>query len=220
VVLWRSNNDDPTVQKFSYNLFGGYKHDFDNGKEKVKNDHNFLRGALLYGLFMNEDMRKFKRIKFWSDTGPGHFLLQRSLVLICYELRNEYPHLISTEWNFFAENHGKSRADAEGGGCRMLIRRLILGGEEIHTPSELILALNKHRKCQFSSAFKQVEPSSRVDIKGISLMRDSKNAYSHHQWTLAAPEGISGTSRQRSIFSNVLPQILKSRRYSNDITKE
>ena len=110
---------------------------------KESNDYFFFRRVMLKLLELDE----FKKtgpgkdrpswIEFWSDGGPKHFKIRRSLFLICVEMKERLTWNPTVTWAFFASHHGKSVNDAHAAVVKRKIWRLAREGERTERPKQL-----------------------------------------------------------------------------------
>lgn len=87
------------------------------------NDHHFFRYSML-DLLAREEMRHLKPLYFFSDGGPKHFKIAKSIGFVCVELAIHFGWSFTPVWNFFASHHGKSAADARAARCKYFLKRL------------------------------------------------------------------------------------------------
>jgi len=75
------------------------------------NDYFFYRRAVR-DLFNNTQladgsmMHNGTKFTFWSDGGPKHFKIKKSVSFVLVELPGEFNGKFVTEWNWFALHHG------------------------------------------------------------------------------------------------------------------
>jgi len=102
---------------------------------KEKDDFYYLRAAWVE-LLAHPFFEKFKNIKIWSDGGPKHFKIRKSLYLFSL-IDAAYPQ--EFEWNFFQSCHGKGPCDAHVGYLKNLLKKEVLRGEIINDETDLEL---------------------------------------------------------------------------------
>ena len=100
---------------------------------KEKEDFYFLREAWV-ALLDTPLMKRFRNIKIFSDGGPKHFKIRKSLFLFSL-LQDAYPQ--NFQWNFFQSCHGKGPCDSHAGMLKNLLKKEVLRGEIIHDEEEL-----------------------------------------------------------------------------------
>lgn len=107
------------------------------------NDYFFVRRTFLH--FFSMPLMKENKLKWiWSDGGPKHFKLKRTLGFIlveCAQKQLNYP----ITWNFFISNHGKDIYDAHAGQNKQRFRQAAREGEVIEGAKEMAIFLNNFR---------------------------------------------------------------------------
>jgi len=103
-------------------------------KTKEKEDFYFLREAWMT-LLDTPLLKKFQTIKIFSDGGPKHFKIRKSLYLFSL-LEEAYPQTF--QWNFFQSCHGKGPCDSHAGMLKNLLKKEVLRGEIVHDEDELL----------------------------------------------------------------------------------
>lgn len=114
---------------------------FDYLCEKETHDSLFVRQAWYHLLSSVHDLKN-RKIHLWSDGGPHHFKIYRTIYLM-WQLQVE--HNVVIEYNFFASNHGKSICDAHIGTSKQRVRNTALAGNDVVTVEDLktvLLSLN------------------------------------------------------------------------------
>ena len=116
---------------------------FDIFHDKAKNDYSFVRAALLW-LMAQSFMQRFDLFKFWSDGGPKHFKIRRTLFFATVELAN----IVSghVDWNFFPSYHGKGPCDGRAGTAKRLLVQAAREDEVICGAQALTEFFNKNMK--------------------------------------------------------------------------
>jgi hypothetical protein len=111
------------------------------------NDHTFFRRVML-NVFNLDLVRKGPPglhntavrptwIEMWSDGGPKHFKIRRSIFFVCVELLKRMRRLRRLTWAFYASHHGKSVNDAHAAVVKRLLWRLARGGQRTEGPRQL-----------------------------------------------------------------------------------
>jgi len=89
-------------------------------KTSEKDDFAYLRSSWIYLLNQTDFFDGFQKIIIFSDGGPKHFKIRKSLfffsLLSCY-YEQEF------EWNFFQSCHGKGPCDAHVGYIKRCLKR-------------------------------------------------------------------------------------------------
>ena len=194
VCLWREKGE---LHSYNYNYFGGYEED---DKTKVKNGFHFVRTALT-DLFNRSEFKKFKVFKVWSDTGPSHFRIQRSLVFACIELLLMYRYIQELMWNFFQVMHGKGRADQAGATISRHVKSVVLSGRSVCGIDAAIDLLNEERESQFSMRLPEIDASSESAVNGLTKMR---NESAHFQWRWKPGQTVRRGTNQFIMLSRPL----------------
>ena len=180
VCLWFAEG---ILQSFTFNFFGGYLKK-GSKKSRVKADHFFLRAALLE-FFAEEFVQGFSDFQFWSDTGPGHFLTQRSLAFMLEFLPRQFPFIKDIVWNFFAEQHGKCRADLAGSHAKRAVKLVALDGKPVIGVTGIVSTLNEVADWQKATL---LAPPDRTNEHGVTGLTHMRRAGAHHQFWLKKGE--------------------------------
>jgi len=104
------------------------------GQTKEKDDFYYVRAAWMELLNRNI-FDGFRKIIIFSDGGPKHFKIRKSLYLFSL-IDAAYPQKF--QWNFFQSCHGKGPCDAHVGYMKNLLKREILRGEIVNDKDDLI----------------------------------------------------------------------------------
>ena len=138
------------------------------------NDHFFFRRVLLnvFSLDIIHNAGGRGRpdwIEFWSDGGPKHFKIRRSIFFVCVELMRRNAWLKRLTWAFYAAHHGKSVNDAHAAVVKRTLRRLARSGFRTEGPQQLadVAANLKNTDAFFFDKFDREEQFDVSAIPGI-----------------------------------------------------
>jgi hypothetical protein len=107
--------------------------------EKENHDTLFTRQALDQLLSTCLQLIGITKIYLWSDGGPHHFKIYRTLGLVANLIQ---PYFVDIEYNFFASCHGKSYCDAHIGVSKQKIRAHVKSTGDVNTVADVIDVLN------------------------------------------------------------------------------
>lgn len=110
------------------------RHYFDYLCEKESHDTLFVRQAWHHLLKTSDLFQNIDEILLWSDGGPHHFKIFRTLYLM-WQLQHEYD--ITIQYNFFASAHGKSLCDAHIGVSKQRVRMVAKTEHDVDTVQQL-----------------------------------------------------------------------------------
>lgn len=103
--------------------------------QRVFHGHVYVRRAFEY-LFRETNLfTDVKRLIIWSDGGPAHFKIRRSLFMM---KEFAWEHKIQIDWHFSASNHGKGVCDGKHGVDKQMLRQEALNGRDIRTLADYI----------------------------------------------------------------------------------
>jgi len=123
-VYYRDKKDGP-IHTVCFDLLS---------KVKEKDDYSYVRSCWLH-LLNNEPLfDSFKIIHVFSDGGPKHFKIRKTIFFFSL-LNAYYPQTFI--WHFFQSCHGKGPCDGHTGMLKMLVKREILRGECLQTDRDL-----------------------------------------------------------------------------------
>jgi hypothetical protein len=109
------------------------RHYFDYLCEKESHDTLFVHQTWNH-LFQSSTFTDVTEILLWSDGGPHHFKIYRTLYLM-WQLQHEYG--ITIQYNFFASSLGKSLCDAHIGVSKQRDRSVAKSDHDIDTIEQL-----------------------------------------------------------------------------------
>ena len=103
-------------------------------KAKEKDDYCYVKAAWLHLLNNETIFDNMKIIHIFSDGGPKHFKIRKSLFMLSL-LNAYYPQTF--RWHFFQSCHGKGPCDGHTGMLNMLLKREVLQGGFLQTDRDL-----------------------------------------------------------------------------------
>jgi len=133
-------------------------------KVQEKDDFGYLRSAWMFLLNELSFFDHFQKIIIFSDGGPKHFKIRKSLYLFslisaCYN--QEF------EWNFFQSCHGKGPCDAHVGYLKRCLKREVLRNDTIETEQDLLDLFEKTSKV--NPAMIDIDRSKNWDCSEMKL---------------------------------------------------
>lgn len=99
-----------------------------------EHDTLYVCQAFHHLLGISNTLVGIRHINLWSDGGPHHFKIYRTLFLL-WQLQGEYN--IEISYNFFVSGHGKSLCDSHIGNAKQHVRQTSLT-TDIETVDQLI----------------------------------------------------------------------------------
>ena len=151
-------------------------HNIDNFAQE-SNDHIFFRRVFLniFSLdLVNQgaDGVRPHWIEIWSDGGPKHFKIRRSIFFVCVELKQRHPWLKRVTWAFFASHHGKSVNDAHAAVVKRTLWRLAREGCRTEGPRQLA-DVAAHLKNTDSYYFDKFDREQQFNVSSIPGIKTS-----------------------------------------------
>lgn len=146
------------------------------------NDYHFFRNAML-DFFQREDVKKLAVQYFFSDGGPKHFKIRRSIGFALVELPIlfSWPH--RPRWSFFEANHGKSHCDSRAAVVKYFLKRLAVRGVASVGASGISNNINNNNTQKLTQrnarAFEAFDRTKEYDWKKF----DSIRKWHYLEWT-------------------------------------
>jgi hypothetical protein len=139
------------------------------------NDHVFFRRVFLNIFSLDlvrkgaDGVRRPDWIEIWSDGGPKHFKIRRSIFFVCVELKQRHPWLKRVTWAFYASHHGKSVNDAHAAVVKRTLWRLAREGCRTEGPRQLadVAAHLKNTDAFYFDKFDREQQFNVSSIPGI-----------------------------------------------------
>jgi len=122
-----------------------YRQYFNYYAEDAKQTFAFVRDVWLL-LFSSEVFKGIERILVWSDNGPQHFKVKKTLAFFSLL---QAKHGVKIQVNFFGENHGHNICDSDAGVQKKKVKRIIRDAHQIADAIELADTMNKELNNHF-----------------------------------------------------------------------
>jgi hypothetical protein len=156
VKYWR-DEEGGELKSETYDFFS---------KTEEKDDFHYVRSCWLYLLNNTEELDAFHTVRIWSDGGPKHFKIRRSIFLFSV-LQDAYAKTFI--WNFFQSCHGKGPCDGHTGVIKRKMKLEARKGNSIQNDREMFEFAKENVKSQ--SFFLQIDRNKEYDCgtfkKGI-----------------------------------------------------
>ena len=142
------------------------------------NDHVFFRRVLLNVFSLDlvcngaDGVQRPDWIEIWSDGGPKHFKIRRSIFFVCVELKQRHPWLKRVTWAFYASHHGKSVNDAHAAVVKRTLWRLAREGCRTEGPRQLA-DVAAHLKNTDSFYFDKFDREQQFNVSSIPGIKSS-----------------------------------------------
>jgi hypothetical protein len=140
---------------------------------RVFHGHVYVRLVFQHLFEETELFNGVSRLILWSDGGPAHFKIRRTLFMM-KEFSTKYQILI--EWHFFASNHGKGPCDGKHGVDKRKLRERALEGNPIQTLDDYIAVISKVKNTRIVFKVEGAESNSGHDYakftKGIKRFHE------------------------------------------------
>ena len=142
------------------------------------NDHVFFRRVLLNVFSLDlvckgvDGVQRPDWIEIWSDGGPKHFKIRRSIFFVCVELKQRHPWLKRVTWAFYASHHGKSVNDAHAAVIKRTLWRLAREGCRTEGPRQLA-DVAAHLKNTDSFYFDKFDREQQFNVSSIPGIKSS-----------------------------------------------